>query len=98
MPPARKPALVEEEPRCNDDPIAAGLRDLASAIREGTETFRPAAETVHGFGDRLDALCDWLRSKKTWGVIFLVWLITTYAPADLAEGLAPLIRGLVPAG
>lgn len=74
--------------------------DLAGAFREGTEAFRdavkaikPAADTIHGFGERLDALCAWIKKRSTlagWGVLFL---LAVYRP-DLGQAIAQAVQVL----
>lgn len=38
-------------------------------IADALEGFTEAAGTVHGFGERLDALCIWLKSRWPWAVM-----------------------------
>ena len=70
------------------------FRDLAAAIREGVEAFKPAADAVVTLVGKFDALCGWIKSKTTIFGTIVVVLIVKYAPADLAEALRPLVEGL----
>ena len=76
-------------------PDQEDFRDLAAAIREGVEAFKPAADAVVTLVGKFDALCTWVKSAKPWAFAFLAWGVTKYAP-DLAEYLGPLLQGLVP--
>lgn len=78
------------------DQIAEGLRDLAAAIREGTETFRPAAETVHGFGARLDALCRWITGKWPWVLGLGLYALQQVSP-EIYEAVKAALSGISPA-
>lgn len=78
------------------DQIADGLKDLAAAIREGTETFRPAAETVHGFGARLDSLCRWLTGKWPWLLGLGLYALQQASP-ELYEAARAALAGIAPA-
>lgn len=97
---ARPASLVmpEGEGAAAPDPdqIAEGLRDLAAAIREGTETFRPAAETVHGFGARLDALCTWVTGLWPWILAFGLYAMQQAAP-ELYEAIKSVLASVTPA-
>jgi hypothetical protein len=98
---ARAADVPRQDPRddgaliADGDQIAAGLRDLASAIREGTETFRPAAETVHGFGARLDALCRWVTGKWPWVLGIGLYALQQAAP-ELYEAVKAAVAAIPP--
>lgn len=74
---------------------AMAIERLAVAV----ETLKPAADTVHGFGDRLDKLCTWLTGKWPWiaGVAVLVLQRAIEGAPDqlpkLLEGLGALLKG-----
>jgi hypothetical protein len=67
-------------------------------IADGFDALKPAAETIHGFGDRADALCRWLRGKWPWlGLLASTVLVRmiNVAPAEapkLIEALTGLIK------
>lgn len=92
VPRRRLPSLDNEPPPLPDQ---EDFRDLAAAIREGVEAFKPAADAVVTLVGKFDALCKWVRSIKPWAFGFGIWALTEYAP-DLAEHLAPLIQGAMP--
>lgn len=41
---------------------ARALERVAASL----EAFQPAADTIHGFADRLDRLCQWLSGRWPW--------------------------------
>lgn len=45
---------------------AKATAEMAQALVAATERFGPAADTLHGFGQRLDALCMFLTKKGPW--------------------------------
>jgi hypothetical protein len=77
---------------------AAALDRVASAL----ESFQPAAETVHGFADRLDRVCRWLTGKWPWVIGLAASLLVrtiNMAPDDLpklAAAVAGVARALSP--
>ncbi len=86
-----------------DDPLVAAqvsqaraTMEVAKAINRAVDTFAPAANTIHGFGDRLDALCTWLRKKGPWilasipGVLVGIQAISP----QVAKGLQAILTGL----
>ncbi len=75
---------------------ARATMEVAKAINRAVDTFAPAANTIHGFGDRLDALCTWLRKKGPWllasipGVLVGIQAISP----QVAKGLQAILTGL----
>jgi hypothetical protein len=72
-------------------------------IADALEGFSDAAGTVHGFGERLDALCAWLKSRWPWAVmvsLFVLERAVNLRPedvqhlADAASALAKLAGGV----
>lgn len=80
--------------------VAGALNRLADVGEAAIEAFRPAAETVHGFGARLDALCSWLSGKWPWvalGSALLLSRTVNMAPEDvpkLVGAVADLAKAL----
>ena len=57
-------------------------------VADALEAFAPAAETLHGFGDRLDQLCQWLKGKWPWiamGAYLVLQRTVNMAPEDLLQ-------------
>jgi hypothetical protein len=88
----RRLAPLDNEPPLPDQD---DFRDLAAAIREGVEAFKPAADAVVTLVGKFDALCSWIRSSKPWLIAVAIWALTKYAPGA-AEHLAPILQGMVP--
>lgn len=90
-------ARLEREPLANE-PVceqAQATRDLAASIDRFTDRIGPAADTVHGLGERLDNLCKWLKSAWPWlGVLLatLIWQSPEKAPA-LIDALTKMLGG-----
>lgn len=99
----RRPA-AEPAPAPSPDPathqdwteVARALNRLA----DGVEAIKPAAETIHGLGGRLDALCRWLRGRWPWiammGILLLNRAINA-APDEfprLIHALADVLHNL----
>ena len=100
MPATKAAARAAERPRLSarspdSDQIAAGLFDLAAAIREGTETLRPAAETVQGFGGRLDSLCFRITGKWQWILCLILYSLQQAAP-EVYEAVKDVVGHLSP--
>lgn len=73
--------------------LAAELKAVNITLGNAVETLKPAIETVHGFGDRLDALCQFLKKKGPWllgsapGVLLAVQAISPSAAKALQAAL-----------
>lgn len=48
---------------------------IADVGEAALEAFKPAADTIHGFGIRLDALCKWLTGKWPWIAVTAMLLV-----------------------
>lgn len=72
--------------------VAKALNRLADV----GEAFIPAAQTVHGLGDRLDKLCVWLKGKWAVGLVigFLVLQRTINAAPEEAPKLIAALASL----
>lgn len=60
-------------------------------VAAALEGFQPAADTIHGFGDRLDRLCRWLTGKWPWVIGLAASLIVrtvNLAPDDVPKIVA----------
>lgn len=78
------------------DPQADAMQAFAAAtnrLAQAIEGFQPAADTVHGFGERMDALCTWVKGKWPWAVLagFLVLKRGVEKPEDLIEMIKTLL-------
>lgn len=79
---------------------AKATAKLADAISEAVDRFGPAADTIHGFGDRLDALCMFLQKKGPWlfasipMILVAVNAISPSAATSLAEVLTKIAAAL----
>lgn len=69
--------------------FAQATNRLAAAI----EGFKPAADTVHGFGHRLDAFCTWVKGKWPW--LGLVAYLLLNKAVEKPEELIELAKGFV---
>lgn len=106
MPAARRPVLapVEDPPLSNGCPQAEAMQEVAKALNRIAavgEQMIPAADTVHGFGERLDKLCGWLTGKWPW-IVGLVatlgWNIIGSAPESAGPLLEAALKALAGAG
>jgi hypothetical protein len=84
-----------------DDASVQAVMEVARALHrlaDVGEALKPAAETVHGFGARLDALCKWLGGKWPWITAFAATLLfqtISKAPEQapkLISALAELVQ------
>lgn len=91
VPRRRLPSLDNEPPPLPDQD---DFRDLAAAIREGVEAFKPAADAVVTLVGKFDALCSWIKSSKPWLIALALWALTKYAPGA-AEALGPLLQSAI---
>lgn len=82
-------------PRAKMDPEAAAAFALAKAIDRATERLAPAADTIVGFGHRLDALCNWLKKWGPWVLasIPLVASAVGGAAPEVGEFIGKLLKG-----
>jgi hypothetical protein len=77
---------------------AHALERVAASL----EAFRPAADTVHGFAERLDRLCNWLCGRWPWVIgLAATALVRTInlSPDDLpkiAAAIAGVARAIAP--
>ena len=89
------PELISEQTVATHR-VADAIESLAGAVREGTIAFQPAADTVAGAGQRLDALCSFLAKKGPWllasvpAVLLAIGAISPNAAAGLKAGIAAL--------
>ena len=110
---SRSRAPVDHSNRCPEAELAEGaitaITRLAAAeenkaasyaaIAAAIERVVPAAEVIHGFGDRLDALCTFIRRRGPWllasipVILSAVGAITPNAAAALKTLLAGLGAG-----
>jgi hypothetical protein len=96
--PAAAPLRAPASPPClrEDDQLVRTAERIAIAL----ERLQPAADTLHGFGDRADALCKWFRGKWPWIGLFVGSLLVrgvNMSPEDahrLVGGLADLAKAL----
>lgn len=72
--------------------FAAATDRLAAAAEQAVARLGPAADTVHGLGDRLDKLCAWLKGMKPWLIGAAVLLASRLMenPEDLGRLLQAL--------
>lgn len=77
------------------DPEAAAAFALAKALDRATERLGPAADTIVGFGHRLDALCNWLKKWGPWvlGSIPIVASVVGGAAPEVGEFIGKLLKG-----
>lgn len=81
---------------------AKATAQLAAAISTAVDRFGPAADTFHGFGERLDALCIFLQKKGPWFlasvpmILVAINAISPTAATGLAEALAKIAAALAP--
>lgn len=71
--------------------VAKALHRLADV----GEVLAPAADTVHGLGERLDKLCAWLTSSKPWKLLALFLILTqtiSRAPEEAPKLIAALAQ------
>jgi hypothetical protein len=80
---------------------AAAMRQLAEAVAAGVEILKPAAEFVHGCGERLDSLCKYLKSWKPWAATAgaaVVLRTVNVAPDEVPKLLDALTQLLLALG
>lgn len=110
MAPRRDPKVVPIEAATKDPTASAilrhsramegvgeGLQAVAAAIAANTAQRAPVDHFVAGLGDRLDALCSFLRRRGPWllasvpGVLMAIGAVTPNA----ADALAAFLKGFV---
>lgn len=80
--------------------IGRGMNRMADVGEALVTAVAPAADTVHGFGARLDALCKWLGGKWPWITAFsatVLFQTVSRAPEEapkLIEALAGLLKAV----
>lgn len=81
-------------PRARPDPEAAAALKLAAAIDRATARLGPAADTIVGFGHRLDLLCAWLKKWGPWalGTAPIVLTVIGGSSAQVGQVIAALIK------
>lgn len=81
MAPAPAPArgVVQDfPPEYQEDAQSRATMEMARALHRLADVgaaLKPAAETVHGLGERLDKLCAWLTSSKPWKLLVLALVL-----------------------
>lgn len=105
---ARRTVWRPEPGHETEDERTQAMREQAEAFRaqaaatdrlaRAVEDLKPAAVTIHSFAARLDALCDWLKSRRPWlyGAASLVVVRTINAAPDevpkLISALAEFLK------
>lgn len=69
-------------------------------VADALDAFKPAADTVHSMGARLDALCSWLGGKWPWIFGFggmVLYQVVQAAPVEgpkIAAGVGALLKAM----
>lgn len=88
-------AVTELKPRRRRaSPEVQATLKLTKAIEAATDRFGPAADTIVGFGARLDLLCAWLKKWGPWAlasVPFIATLIGGLSP-NAAEAIGKFLK------
>jgi hypothetical protein len=85
--PIRAVELRNEPEPCQQ---AQAIEKHAEAIDRLTERFGPAADTVAGFGERMDALCKFFKGWKPWvgvALVTAIWRSPDQAPELFQQAL-----------
>jgi hypothetical protein len=73
--------------------------DAWNRVAKALEGFAPAADTIHGLGERLDNLCGWLKGKWPWIIALAASMIVrtvNMAPDDVPK-LVNAVAGVIKA-
>ncbi len=95
----RKESLSLIRP-ASEDPLAAAVLVLAQAIDRHGEKTKPIADFFEGAGERLDKLCQFIRSKGPlflWLAPVVIVLVQSISP-NAAEALDTVLKAIAAAG
>jgi hypothetical protein len=83
--------------RVKQDPEAVAAFALAKAINRATDRLGPAADTIVGFGHRLDVLCAWLKKWGPWALasVPVIASVVGGAAPEVGEFIGRILKGAV---